>query len=57
MCQAWLAAYAAWLCRFIEGGLMKSFGVLLITVTEQCDHGMGVWKYYGFDFDCWRIFR
>ena len=41
--RAWLVVFAAWLCRFIEGGLMKSFGVLLITVTEQCE--ILVWKY------------
>lgn len=42
-CLAWSAAYAAILCQFLQGGLMKSFGVLLNTVTEQCD--ILVWEY------------
>ena len=42
-CTTWSAAYAAMLCQFLQGGLMKSFGVLLITVTQQCD--ILVWEY------------
>ena len=42
-CTSWSAAYSAILVQFLQGGLMKSFGVLLITVTQQCD--ILVWEY------------